>query len=735
MKLPTFESLVTNFPPLSSLRWPGARRSMPFIQQLSATECGAACLAMVLRYHGRSVNMEQLRDSAVSGRDGTNAQVLVDAAKSYGMTGQVVALDLDALGCLETGAILHWSFNHFVVFVKHSRTHVWIVDPARGHRKVALTQFSQEFTGVAILLEPMPWSQDTRAAEGPAWQYFRQILSESTLVRHVLVTSVLLQLFGLGVPLITRVVIDTVVPRQDYGLLIVLMIGAAFMIAFQAATTLARAQLLLSLRIRLDARMSLAFLDHLLSLPFAFFQRRTAGDLMVRVGTNATVREILTGTMLSTVLDGFLAVGYLSLLVVLNGAIAAVVLLLAALQVTLLVVTRVTQRQLVAESLETQGKSQGYLMEILSAIEVLKSLGVEQRAVERWSGLFTAELNISLRRGRVDAILETGASALRMISTTVLLASGASQVLSGRLTLGEMLAVIAVANGFISPVVSLASAATMLQLLGVYLERLNDVFDARRENDHRDNRVDSIGTVRLDNVSFRYSPIGPTVLRNITTTIRPGECIALVGRSGSGKSTLARLLVALYQPTEGSVLFDGINVEALDLRGLRRRMGIVTQQTQLFGTTIRANIALVEPTTSLEAVIRVAKLAAIHDDIAQMPMAYDTILADRGGALSGGQSQRVALARALLNDPDLLVLDEATSQLDTTTEQIIHQNLASIRCTRVIVAHRLSTIAIADRILVLDQGELVGDGTHDALYRTCPAYASLMRSQSYQHAS
>jgi ATP-binding cassette subfamily B protein len=707
-------------------------KQIPYVQQLSATECGAACLSMVLRFHGRAVRTDELRNLVVGARDATNAQALLDVAKRYGLRGRAVTLDTDQLKYLDRSAILHWEFNHFVVFDRARRDRVLVVDPRRGHSWVSMRAFNEAFTGVALIFEPTTDFRKQKDTRRPLRFYVRQILSERGFLPHILLTSVLIQAFGLALPLFTRALIDSVIPYRAYDLLLVLGLGLMAVTACQSLTGIVRTYLLLYLRTRLSVRVTVGFFDHMLALPFDFFQRRSTGDLLVRLGSNSSVKDTVTGAILSTVLDGTVATGYLAALLIMSPSMAIAAMCLAATHIAVFLVTRHKQRQFIVEALDTQSRSQGYIVEILSAIETLKSMGAEGRAVAKWTGLFASELNVGLRKAKLDAQLEAVGSIVRTSSSVGLLAVGALQVLAGSLTLGDMMALTAIANGFIGPMISLVSTGAKLQLVGVSLERLYDVLETPSERDQSgaQRRITITGQIALSDVTFRYGPTSTMAVRRTSLTINAGEFVAIVGRSGAGKSTLARLLVGLYAPTEGQVLYDGMNLAELDLEAVRRQIGVVTQQAQLFGGTIRSNISLLEPELEHSEIERAARLAGVHDEILAMPMGYDTVLADRGTSLSGGQQQRLSLARALALRPHILVLDEATNQLDVLTEQGIQARLAELSCTRIVVAHRLSTVRHADRILVMDSGHIVESGNHTTLISMNGLYTRLLAAQA-----
>lgn len=740
MSTPSFGSLpalLDRFPALSRLGL-GRRRSIPVIRQFSATECGTTCLMMVLAYFGRDVAREELRLLTAADRDGASALAVLDAARRCGLRGRGARLELADLGYLAPGAILHWDFNHFVVFERYLARQgmVDLIDPAFGRRRVPLRLLDKHFTGVALLLEPDETFQPSRHREPLLRRAFGYVLTHAGSWALTAALSLLLQLLALGLPVLTGAVIDRVVPRADVHLLHLLCGGLVFLAAFQAVATLVRGYLLLNIRTLLDARLTLGFIDHLVSLPYSFFQRRTAGDLMMRLNSNATVRELLTAGTLSSLLDGVLVSLYLIFLFLLDIWMGLCALGIGLLQGLVFLLLRQRQRELLSQDLETQAQAQSYEVELFTGIETLKALGSEQRAVEHWSSLFVRGLNVSLERGALAALADSVTGTLRTIAPLLLLVLGAQRVLSGQLPLGSMLAASALAGGFLGPFASLISAASQLQLVQGYQERIDDVLRAAPEQNPGQARIVPVlrGEIRLDCVGLRYGPHSMPAVRDVSVHIQPGQFVAIVGRSGAGKSSLASLLLGLHQPTSGRVLFDGMDLRELDLPSIRRQLGIVTQQPALFGTTIRQNITLAAPQAELGAIQQAAQRACIHDEIAALPMQYETPLVDRGASLSGGQRQRIALARALLREPAILLLDEATSALDSVTERAVQTELSRLRCTRIVIAHRLSTIAAADLILVMQDGQLVEQGRHDELLARGGAYACLIAAQLHPDA-
>jgi ATP-binding cassette subfamily B protein len=714
----------------------GRAGEVPFIPQLTPTDCAAASLASVLAFHDKHLPIHEVRGVLGGGRNGANAKQLVAAARSFGLHARGVHVEPNKLRLLPRGSVLHWELRHFVVFESCTETMVQVVDPAAGRRLLPMTQVAKALSGVAIVFEPSEDFVASKPKRRNRWKrYVAWMLGVRGVWGRVLATSFFLQVLALAGPGFMTVLVDKVVPRADLPLLELVAAGLVTTTSFYFLSTLLRARLLLELRSRVESRMSLDFVDHLLALPYAFFQARTTGDLMMRMSSQTAIRELLTTGTLSALLDGALVGLYFLLLLGAAPMLALVAVVLALLQLVTYLVAARRNTQLVTEGLAAQSRLEGYQVEMLSGIETLKAMGATDRSMSRWNDLYVESLNRVIARGRLDGTFQAFLGTLRFMGPIVLMLAGAQKVLEGSLSLGTMLGLSALGSGFLEPVANLVGTGLKLTQLNGYMERIEDVLETPRETSRRvpvrqaDRSQKLRGAIRVEHLSFKYPSETGRAEDDVSFEIAPGECVAIVGASGSGKSTLARLVAGLYEAESGSVRFDGRDLPSWDLSLLRDRLGVVTQDTRLFSGTIRDNVSMFDPSLDPEELDRACKLACLDDVVARMPMGYDTMLADGGSSLSGGQRQRVSLARALARRPDVLILDEATSALDTVSERSIQENLRRLSCTRIVVAHRLSTIVEADKIIVLDAGRVVAMGRHEMLLAASDTYRNLARAQ------
>ncbi|HZE98504.1 MAG TPA: peptidase domain-containing ABC transporter, partial [Planctomycetota bacterium] len=714
--------------------WRRLLRKYPYVRQHDETDCGAACMAMITEYYGSPVGVARMRDLANVDADGATMWSVAQAAETLGFHARGLQLSYEALSDVQLPAIVHWEGYHYIVLWEVSKRGVLVGDPGIALRRLSADEFKRGWTGRALELVPTAKFGTTEKIKSPFRRFWPMIRPHSGLLAEVLGASLLLSILGLGIPLFTQTILDRVLVTSGADLLNVLLAGMLGIAVFQALLMAVRRALLVHVSTAANARLVSDFLRHVLSLPMKFFDLRRVGDVISRVGENDKIRAALVGTIPGVILDTVLALGYFGLMAFYNTSLMLVVLAVVPLFVILMLAFTPAIRRNRQEHFTKHADAWSTMIESFTGIGTVKATATEPAVRWKMETQFVESVLVARKGARIETVSSTLAAFLQTSSAILFLWYGARQVMAGAMTVGQLLAFTTLAASVIAPILRLVDAWDELQDVGNALDRLNDVFDAKPEEDGRTLlTLPSLqGRITFDHVMFKYSSgqDKPT-LAGVTIELNPGETVAVVGRSGSGKSTLAKLILGLYPPTKGRLLIDGHDLRTLNRRALRRRIGVVPQEVFLFSGTIRENIALGDPDVGFDRIVEAARLAGAHDFITGMAMGYDTKVGERGMSMSGGQRQRIALARALLRKPDILVLDEATSALDNESERAIQQNLqeAARGRTTIVIAHRLSTVRNADRILVLDAGSVVEQGRHDELVGKAGLYASLVGQQ------
>jgi len=716
--------------------WQWVSHRYPFYAQQSVSDCGAACLVMVARYWGKHFSINRLRDIANVDSNGASLRGITAAAESIGFFTRPVKASLDKLAEQRLPAIAHWEGKHFVVVYEISRDRVIVGDPAIGQRTLKPSEFKASWTGYALLLQPTVMFKEAQEASQPFWQFLELVKPHWLVLTEVLIASLLIQIFGLITPLFTQLLLDRVVVQRSELTLTAVGFGLLLFGLFRVVMTGLRQYLLDHTANRVDLSLIVGFIKHTFRLPLSFFESRYVGDIIARVQENQKIQRFLTGEALSICLDLLTVFVYVGLMFWYSWKMALLALVIVPPFFLLAIVATPLLQKVSREIFNTMANESSYLIQALTGIRTVKSMAIEQTVRWHWEELLNKFIRSMFSGQVIGNQLQVFSSTIEAVATTLLLWYGAWLVIHSELTIGQLVAFNMLLASIINPFRRLTVLWHELQEVLIAIERINDVIDAEPEEDlHHQPRqaLTSLqGHICFDRVNFRYHPESDTnVIENLSFEIKPGQTVAIVGRSGSGKTTIAKLMLGLYPPTSGRVLIDGHDITSLSLQSLRHQIGVVDQDTFLFGGTIRDNISIGKPEASLEDIRAAAQEAGADAFIRQLPMGYETQIGEGGGLLSGGQRQRLAIARALLGNPRLLIFDEATSHLDSELERIIQTNLNTILQDRttIIIAHRLSTVRKANVILVLDRGVLVESGTHDELMAKRGHYYYLNQQQ------
>lgn len=714
---------------------PHRSRNYPSVLQLSETDCGAACLSMVLRFYGKHVTINKLRDLTNVNRDGSSLYSIAEAAESLGFESRGLKTSYEQLTKLSLPAIAHWQGFHFVVLYEVTRDRVTLADPAIGLRKISRADFEQHWTGYLLLLTPTAKIEQVEESTSKPGRFFSLLRPYRRLLIEIFVASLLVQLFGLALPIFTQVIVDDVLVHKSTSMLNTLLAGMLLIGVFQTLTTALRYYLLVHTARRIDMQMVVDFYRHVLSLPMRYFEERKVGDILKRFNENARIRDFLTGRVLGLGLDCLMIFVYLGLMFYYNVRLTVVAVLFIPAYVALtLIATPIFKRQY-REAFAKAAEADSQIVEAISGVSAIKATANERSVGWKLQGSLVKYLNVQFRTALSGMATISIGNLLQTLSTIILFWYGAHLVMSGELSIGQLVAFNVLVTSVTRPVLSVVDLWREFQEVNIGFERLNDVFDAQPENvdEQKRMRLPRIsGRITFENVTFRY-PTRPdkNALQNVNLEVQPGQTVALVGRSGAGKTTFANLLLQLHQPNEGRILIDGHDLRQVSISSLRSQIGVVPQDIFLFSGTIRENIAFGCIDAPLEQVVGAAMLAGAHEFISELPLGYETKIGERGQSLSGGQKQRIAIARALFKKPRILVFDEATSALDTESEGAIQKSLNQILKDRttLIIAHRLSTVRNADVIVVMDRGAVREVGNHYSLMEQKGIYYYLNSQQ------
>lgn len=697
-------------------------------------DSGLGSLAVVLRLLGLPADPVQLAHAYRPPSGAVDAATLLRAARESGLKARLISTTNDRLARLALPAIAELRDGGFVVLAKVLPEGLLVLDPAeRRSRSVDSRTFAQQWTGRLILATTRARLVGAEREFSVAW-FIPPLIKYRRLFGEVLASSLFLQLLALMTPLMFQVIIDKVIVHQSVSTLDVLVIGLVAVALFEAALGGLRSYVFAHTTTRVDVELGAQLFRHLVSLPMSYFQARRAGDSVARARELETIRSFLTGSTLTLVVDLAFTVVFVAVMFLFSPLLTGVV--LASIPLYLgasALVTPILKRRL-DQKFERGAENQAFLVETVTGIETVKSMAVERHMQRRWEEQLAGYVQASFRAGNLATQASQAIGLVNKLTLALLLWFGARLVIEGSLTIGELVAVNMLAARISAPVLRLGQLWQDFQQVRISLARLGDVLNTPGEQIGGAGRVAMPrlkGGVSFDHVLFRYRAEGPQILKDLSLEIPAGQVIGIVGSSGSGKSTLAKLIQRLHVPEAGRVLVDGVNLALLDPSALRRQIGVVLQDSVLFSGTIRDNIALAEPGMDLAAVITAAKLAGAHEFILGLPQGYETRVGERGSTLSGGQRQRIAIARALATNPRILILDEATSALDAESERVIHDNMRLIAQGRtvIIIAHRLSAVRNADRIVTVEDGRLVEDGSPGALLRQGGRYAALHRHQ------
>lgn len=681
------------------------RKKTPVILQSEAAECGIACLAMISGFYGLNIDLFNFRQRYGSPSQGVTLLSLSKTGERAGLKSRALSLDIDEIKQLKLPCIIHWGMNHYVVLTKVRKSSFIIHDPALGKRVIGMQEMSNYFTGVALEIWPdQNFQQEQAKSRLRLLDLMRNIVGlKSTLIK-IFAFSVVIEAIGLLLPVGTQMVTDHVIMAQDQSLLTVICIGLVSFTLFRTFISMLRAWTSLTLNTLTNIQWQTTLFDHLTSLPLSFFEKRHLGDIQSRFSSLDVIRSTFTNSIVTGIIDTIMTIGLLIMLTLYGGWLVWIVIGFTLCYAIMRLATYRFYRRVSEEQVIKGARSSSHFMESLYGIATIKALNLKERRSQNWLNLNIDACNAGIKQTRFDMMFSGINTLISSIDQVVILWVGALAVIDNNMTLGMFMAFNAYRGQFSQRASSLIDLFMQLRMLSLHNERLSEIVFTEPESEMPPRRVfeqDKGVKLEVKNLSYQYDAFTQPVFSNLNIIVEPGESVALVGPSGVGKTTLLKVMCGLLSPTSGDVLADELDINKIGLNNYRLSTACVLQEDRLFSGSISENICGFEDNPDEAFIIECARHSNIHDEIMKMPMGYETIIGELGTGISGGQKQRLLITRALYRKPGILFMDEATSHLDLNNEANINHAISNLSITRIIVAHRPSTIASADRVINL----------------------------------